>query len=531
MRRVKPSVWVALFFVALTAIGLFVTADYGLPVDEPAEQVILQENMMEYAYRLLGTGSAAVQYYDSLHIQRISQSIERDHGQSAYYLAAPLLALQKDAPDLLMTLWHQFTWLWFMLGVVALYILMRSLGLPRVLACATALTLYLSPRFFAEGHYNNKDVVLLSLVLCTLAAGVRFWAAPTYRRALMFSLAGALATNTKIVGALAWGLVGLGTLISLAARRQLTGRRLRIGLVAVLAFIGFYALLTPALWADPLGYFPYVLQNATGFTRWSGVVIFKGAVYDPTNGLLLPRSYLPTMVLITVPVCFLLLAAVGQAHACRLLARKDERWPMLCVLTLLWLLPVVYVMIARPLMYNGWRHFYFIYAGIAAMAGLGLQAIAAWLGTRITLKRLAAFALAGIFACQSVLLVLNHPYQYAYYNALAGNALNAYELDYWDVSTVNALRRLCQTVPATRAAPLQVSSRDAMSYFGLSHGYDVLSTDQRSQLTVTEDENAPYLFYNATYADIYSVAPPNGYSPLFSLSSYGRTLCTVYKRQ
>ena len=75
-----------------------------------------------------------------------------------------------------------------------------------------------------------------------------------------------------------------------------------------------------------------------------------------------------------------------------------------------------------------------------------------------------------------------------------------------------------------------LGSRDEMSLFGITHGYEVLSAQMRERITLTTDSNAPYLFYNATYADIYGVAPPEGYHALFSLASYGNTLCTVYQK-
>ena len=96
VERVKFA-FVALFFAVLALVGLSAGADYGLPCDEPTEQIILQENMLEYALRLFGEDSAPAQWYLSRGITPISQSIERDHGQCAYYLAAALLLLQDAA--------------------------------------------------------------------------------------------------------------------------------------------------------------------------------------------------------------------------------------------------------------------------------------------------------------------------------------------------------------------------------------------------------------------------------------------------
>lgn len=529
MRNNKPAIWIALLFAALTLLGLLATPGYGLPCDEPAEQVILQENLAEYAASLLGESSEAALYYANLGVNRISRSVERDHGQSAYYLAAPLLTWLGNAPDRLTVAWHAYTWLWFMAGVVALYILMRALGLSRPLAFATALFLYLSPRFFAEGHYNNKDVVLLSLTLLTLACGARFYHRPTLARALPFALMGAMAANTKIAGAFAFALVGLSTLGSLLARRALTRSRLLAGLGAIGMFLGFYALLTPALWAGPLAYLRYVLGNAAGFSRWTGVVLYRGAIYDPTHGLALPHSYLPVMVLLTTPLPTLLFAAVGQVSALRRCLRRDPARPFLVALTLLWLVPVTYVVAAQPLMYNGWRHFYFIYASIAAMGGLGLKAASRWAGGRKGWQTVLTAVLAAVFLWQGVGIALNHPYQYAYYNVLAQNAERDFELDYWDVSTVNAMRALARQKPDT-AAPLVLGASDDMSLFGVDKGYPALAPAEKAALAPTSSAGAPYILYNITYARIYGAAPPEGYTPLISIRSYGRTICVIYAK-
>jgi uncharacterized membrane protein YuzA (DUF378 family) len=530
-RRIRAMMLTGLFFILLTFAGLWVTPDYGLPCDEPAEQTILRENLLAYSLRLGGPDSSAAKYYTSLGVQLIAQSVERDHGEAAYYLAAPLLTLAETAPDKMTTLWHMYTWLWFMAGVFALYSLMRAMGLSRTLSCFTALMLYLSPRFFAEGHYNNKDVVLLALVLCTLAAGARFLRKPSFPRALLFSLFGALATNTKIVGALAWGLVGLATLIQLIHTHRLTLRNILIGLSAVVSFLLFYILLTPALWDDPAGYISYVFTNATAFSRWSGVVYFNGVYYNPTRGLPMPRTYLPTMIALTTPVPFLLLAAIGQIRALVLWRRQNVHRAMLAVLTAAWLLPVLYAVLFRPLMYNGWRHFYFLYAGLAALMGIGLQGLWNLTKKRRGVLRTAMTALlCALLVYQAAGIALNHPYQYAYYNVLTTDAQADYELDYWDVSTVNAMRKLCTYNARDPWLPLILGSRDTMSWFGVEHGYEVLTATEKETLTVVKDENAPYLFYNTTYAGIYSVDPPQGYRVLFTLEGYGSTLCTVYER-
>ena len=528
MQTQKPALWIALFFIALTVIGLAVAPDYGVPFDEGSEQAILRQNVKEYICALFGEEYPAIRTDSWSDVVRISQSVERDHGQSAYYPMALLLGMQTTDPHLFTILWHAYTWLWFMAGVVAAYFLARELGLSRLLACAVALLLYLQPRFFAEGHYNNKDVVLLSLVICELATGARLIRKPTLWGSFWFAFFGALATNMKIVGAYPMVLIGVAALGFWVTDRSKNSHRIRYAIAAFGFYLLMYGLLTPALWASPLQYFRYVLTNATSFSRWTGVVLFQGALYQPANGLPLPHRYLPVMMGLTIPIGFLVLMVVGQVVAVVRWMRHDQQRPLLFVITALWLIPAAFVVLRQPVMYNGWRHFYFIYAGLIALGGLGLQAIAQWLRRKRVWQSLGAAVLCVLFAYQAVGIVTNHPNQYAYYNALAGQSQTEYETDYWALSTLQAVQNLCQSLPENTTIVLSAS--EPMSLLALQNSLKGLTNSQQQRVRITDAEQADYLVDNYLYARIYQVQVPADFAWRFSIASYGKTLCSVYQK-
>ena len=186
----------AFFLAALMLIGLWTVNDYTGSYDETAEQAILSSNMKEYALALERVGVRWAAWLESDAVP-ISQSIEKDHGISGYYLYGLLFPLIGQNETLRYTLWSVMTWLWFMAGVAAVYGFYRELGMSRSISGMGSLLMYLCPRFFAEGHYNNKDMVLLSLVLLTLWLGLRFLKQPNVRRGVLFSLAGALAEHRR----------------------------------------------------------------------------------------------------------------------------------------------------------------------------------------------------------------------------------------------------------------------------------------------------------------------------------------------
>ncbi|MEA5145096.1 MAG: hypothetical protein VB041_03570, partial [Candidatus Limiplasma sp.] len=76
---------VAMFFIALKLVGLLTRADYGQPWEVPWEQDILRMNGNQYALYLGLPGQMAMQSdIPAPPSLRIEDSVERDHGQSAY---------------------------------------------------------------------------------------------------------------------------------------------------------------------------------------------------------------------------------------------------------------------------------------------------------------------------------------------------------------------------------------------------------------------------------------------------------------
>ncbi len=538
-RANRSYAWLtALFFALLTVVGLITCMDYGLPWDEPWEMDILRMNGNQY---LAAFGQAPGYALESTMAAPpsglIADSVEKDHGACAYYPLLWLVGNRSLSASTRMILWHAYTWLWFVAGAAALWLICRRFGLSRGGSCVAALFLVFSPRMFAEGHYNNKDMVLLSLTLLTLWLALRLMERPGALRALLFSLAGAAAANTKVVGLYVWGLCALAVLARQLAGRRMDGRVWRAALVTLFSFAGFYALLTPALWADPAGYLRYALVNAADFSRWQNDVLFRGAIFSLRTDAL-PWYYLPYMILVTTPVWLLLLIAVGQVLAAGRFLRprsrplRDDASVGLLLCTLLWLVPMLYAVITHPTLYNGWRHFYFLYGPMLALAAYGAGRI----GDRLRrersarLRRAAAAALALCMVASGAQIALSHPNQYAYYNVLlyGKNIPETMELDYWNVSVLQTLRSLL----AKTSRPVTVTGAELWSQTGLEANRELLSAEDQARLTVLPegDPSAEYVLSNRTYAVLGHWRAEAGMEIVAETDGFGLPLCTVYRR-
>lgn len=547
---------VAVFFIALFLVGML--ADYAGGIDEVSEIRILYSNACEYALRIFGEDSALYGKLSAV-IEPISQYAERDHGISAYYPALPALAaLRIVSGQAQHAGWIAWTFLLFMLGVVALYGIARELlRASRLFGCAAALMLYLSPRMFASGHYNNKDAVLLALILLTVWLGVRFYHRNRLRDALLFSVAGAFAANTKIIGAWFWGVFGLLYLFKHIRCKTLTAQTWRNGFAAIGAFLAVYLLLTPATWVDPMGFFKYVFGNSVNFSRWSGSILFEGRVYRVPKVDQLPWYYLPKLMLMTTPVLMLVLAAAGLLRLIAQSARgrgalegEGGAVPALWAALIAYAVPLLIGMFGSVNVYNSWRHFYFEYAALMLLSIYALDGLFRWLSGRA--RRVAAGMLAAYFCFLAASLAINHPMQDSYFNPIAAPFVEGnYETDYWVMSAPEVLERLVEN--PQRNAEFELScysgtkNRMLMGAQGLrgypgvfiaekmveANYYVRFMMDDELMCRIYEDfepEDGSYIAWVHENYLPWKDELDNRFHELFRVTAYGYEIATVYER-
>jgi hypothetical protein len=212
----------------------------------------------------------------------------------------------------------------------------------------------------------------------------------------------------------------------------------------VLAY-AIMALVWPWSVIDPLNPFHAVAYFSHFFEQpWHE--LFAGELITVTE---MPRSYVPTLFALQLPEIFLALALAGGAATLVAACRRDIAANRRAVLLLAWLaaaLPIVVTVLAQPAMYNGIRHFVFVLPPLAVLGGLASGwLIAALRRHSQPLAAAAGIALLGGVALPVIDMAALHPYEYTFFNRLAGGVAGArgrYMLDYWGLSFKQASQGL-----------------------------------------------------------------------------------------
>ena len=224
-----------------------------MPWDELTEIRTLGTNVREYVALVKGADAKPAQSSTGIEFPDVSKNVDIDHGQSVYYLFSPALFFHygDGGARTLMLLWHGYTFLVFMAGVFAIYCIASYLAKDWRFGLVASLLLYLSPRFFAESHYNNKDIMAMVMILLCLWFAIRFIEKKSVGSTLLFALFGALAANMRISGLAFFGLCGVLYLVTISVKREWSWKTLLLGLLAIVSFCAFYAVLTPGTMAKP----------------------------------------------------------------------------------------------------------------------------------------------------------------------------------------------------------------------------------------------------------------------------------------
>lgn len=538
-------------FALITLIGLIVTPDYGMPWDEELEIRTLGSNVREYISLFKGKTGEPYQSSTGIPFPDYLLNPDMDHGQSAYYPLAPALFADygPNGPRTMMLIWHGYTFLIFMAGVLGLYFVCKFLMGDWKYGLLGSLFLFLSPRFFAEGHYNSKDMVVMSLVILLIGAGIRFIETRRFSSALVFAFVAAIATNTRITALFMFGLLGLLYLVDLTAKKEWNAKNLWVGLTAVFSFLLISYLITPAAWRTPLDYIAYVIGRSSNFAAWPGVVFFQGLVRRPV-----PSSYIPTMIALTTPILILVLTLLGHittiAEFFRGVIRKtltrETPYLIICII-FIWTF-LLFAIIRQPILYNSWRHLYFLYGPMLILAVAAVRFLVERAKGKLRTVIVAAVALQ-LLVC-AIVIGISHPFQYVYYNPLAGkDPAQKYEFDYWNVSQTQMLIKLADQLEGDQ---IYICATDWYSADGLGKAIKVLpeAYKQRVHLcsctVIGMKTDADYMLVNRlvlqvmeaqtrqqTPAWIYSQGNLPGLLPKYpteaSLQAFGSEFMTVYK--
>jgi hypothetical protein len=254
--------------------------------------------------------------------------------------------------------------------------------------------------------------------------------------------------------------------------------------------------------------------------------LFKGILVDAAR----TPTYIPTWILITTPMIYLIYMLLGSGKylfdLIRQLMKKDfitmDLTDMLMFISGFG--AVFFIIFTHVTIYNGWRHCYFAYPCFVYFAVYFLHYLA-----KKTLSKIC-------YLCCTLLVISlgynafwiadNHPFEFVYFSPVFRNTANFYSGDYWSISSRALLEQIIETDPGR----ILVINHKYSQAGSINRG--LFPEEKRSLIELTYDETENVDYYIVCRDDIMSVdIDLDGYKKDFSITVDKDEIGAVFRKK
>jgi len=406
------------WFVLFLVIGIFTYQSYGITWDADAQREIGQKN---YEYVFLQKTDGWERWTN------------KDYGAAfelPLYYAEHAFHLS-DSRDVFV--FRHFTvHFFFLIAGFFLFKLVDLLYDNKLLASIGFLMLVLHPRIYGHSFFNSKDIPFLSMFIITLYMTALAFHRKTLLNALLLGVSIALVVNLRIMGVMIPTLVIVMLLVDFLQEKRMV-HNLKFGAIIFMVSGSVLYTIWPCLWGDPFRNIALIFENMSKF-RWEGNILFDGKLVSSTQ---LPWLYIPTWFVISTPIFYLLAGVFSTVVLVVYFFKKPSSFLLNnlkrnnIVFAATFLGPVVMVIVLHSVLYDGWRHLYFVYPSFILLVMYGLNYFweKGW-------SKFVIIPFVGVFAFVGWSMVKAFPNEHVFTNVMvSGNGddylRKQYELDYW----------------------------------------------------------------------------------------------------
>ena len=479
---------VGFFFLVYLVIGLSIYRHYGLSWDE-----LYQRNL----------GVAAREYVAG-NSQSLLEAENRYHGQffNMLKIQAEYTLNALEYPEILFVD-HLVNFLLFYAAVFIFFLLGKRRFGSWQAGLLGSTFLVLSPVIFSHSFYNPKDIPFLAFFTFAVFTLSLVEEKPKLWLVVIHALFSAAAIGSRVPGII----IPVLTISVLVLRQfsdnqpeRLPWKRLILLMVIYLVIvIGGTILLYPVVWQDIFSQFTEAFKVFQSYENWNSSMLFMGQIITSEN---IPWYYLPVSIAVTTPPLYLFLFISGCLYAGFQLLRKPlfqftaEKRSLL--VDLAWFFgPLIVIIIGHSIVYDSWRHVFFIYPAFLLISLRGLLGLHTWLKQRWSQKGALTIFIVILtisFSATSVHIIQTHPLEHIYFNFLAGpdlkTAAQRFEMDYWGLSYRQALEYFYENDSAEH---LKIKAANRAGEFSIT----ILNPEAARQLEFVEDiRDADYYVTN-----------------------------------
>jgi len=304
-----------------------------------------------------------------------------------------------------------------------------------ILSNISLLLLISFPRFFAEQHYNTKDLYLCGLSIMIFYFGFKILNKLKIKNILLFSFFSALAISTRLSATLMPSFI----MFFFILKNGINIKSFKICGIVLFSFLVFFYISFPFLWESSLNNFITVFNKLSNHS-WNGYVLYLGNEYKNTET---PWHYIPIWFIITTPIIYLIYFLIGLIYSVFIffkngihrIAHTLDKYKFMYINLAIFLSTLFALIFFQNNTYNGWRHSYFLFICF-------LLFIVSFISSHQSkiFKIFSKYLLFVLIISNIIWIYKNHPYENLYFNTLVKKPYQQFDLDWWGLSNYEQIR-------------------------------------------------------------------------------------------
>ena len=429
----NEKIIVSACFISLFLIGLNVFDDFGIHWDSDIQRVI-GKKYFEYIVNFfgdytLGNFEWVLTYGPVIELPLFvsEMAFEKIFGPISY---REVFLLR-----------HFLCFLIYFLALICFYYSSKLLFMNWKLSLLGSFFLVLSPKLFTEIFVNSKDLTLMSFYIIGIYTFIISLRDFSYKKIILHALVCALVVDIRIVGVF---LPFFSVLWFLMVHFKKSISKILLFAITT----GFFVIIFwPKLWMiNPLEGFIHAFKVMSQFKVWSGEVLFNGKIISGSH---LPFYYIPVWIVISTPFAYVFFFVFGIGRLIKNFTQKKYSYEFYVLSFLLtsFLVPIISVVALNSVLYDGWRHLYFLYPIFILLSVFGWQTIRNLINNR-NFKYVFYLATLLVMSTNIFKIYQLHPFQNIYFSPVLYKNLYEvkykYELDYWGLSYYKGLEYILQ---------------------------------------------------------------------------------------
>ena len=244
----------------------------------------------------------------------------------------------------------------------------------------------------------------------------------------------------------------------------------------------------------------------------------------------LPWYYIPIWAIITTPLLIIFFFLIGSLFLFKHLVIdiknifKSNKAILICNLALVFG-SVCAIILFNSVIYNGWRHVYFIYPGVIIISIYGFNSILKlFKKNNILLKLFLSIFI--LFILQQIhLMKVMHPMQNVYFNSLIGKNWKAkFDLDYWGVGNHIMIKNILLRDKRTNITICPISTTP------LRYSFKMINSKDRRRISVNCEKNPDYLLNNFYQIKKNNNVNFSNYKIYDEIKVLGEQIIIIYKK-